>query len=317
MGVRSRTRLPAGAAPSDAPAVLLTGATGFLGGVLLRRLVQDGWAVVVLKRSTSHTDRIADLLPRVAAYDVDRVPTEAAFEGHRIDAVVHCANRYGRAGEPLADVVESNVRFGLRLLDLAVRHRVPAFLQAGTLLPRDVSPYARSKAQFLEWLETFGDRLACVEVAMDHFYGPGDDPSKFVTRVVRDLVCGVDAIALTPGGQRRDFVYVDDCADAFVRVLGAVREVAPGFRRFEVGTGRTTSIRDLVTLAWDLAGRPATRLDFGALPYRPHERTEVTVDLGPIRSLGWSPTVPLEDGLARTVAHERAHPAQGVGPCGT
>ena len=316
MGGRPETRFPTGPGSTGGPAaVLLTGATGFLGGVLLKRLLADGCAVAVLKRSVSRTERIADVLPRAAAYDLDRVPLEAVFEAHRFDAVVHCATRYGRGGERLDEVVEANVLLGTRLLGLAAHHGVAAFVHAGTLLPREVSPYARSKAQFVEWLEDFADRLACVEVAMDHVYGPGDDPSKFVTRVARDLVRDVPEIALTPGEQRRDLVYVDDAADAFVHVLGSVRGAPASFRRVEVGTGRTVSIRELVTLAWRLAGRPSTRLAFGALPYRPHEAMDVAVDPGPLHDLGWRPAVPLEEGLFRLVEHERALRARGDGPC--
>ncbi len=315
MGGPERPRAHAGTAAADPPTVLLTGATGFLGSVLLRRLLAGGYAVVVLKRSTSRTGRILDVLPRTASVDLDRSPPDAVFEAHGIDAVVHCANRYGRSGESLVELVEANVLLGVRLLDLATRHRVPVFLQAGTRLPPDVSPYARSKAQFLEWLRGASDRIAGVEMAMDHVYGPGDDPTGFVTRVVADLVRGVPEIAFTPGEQRRDFLYVDDCADAFVRVLGSVRGAPPGFRRIEVGSGRSTSIRELVGTAWRLAGQPATRLAFGALPYRPHEAMEVTVDLGPLQSLGWRPAISLEEGLRRTIAHQRAH--LGDGPCAT
>src|SRR5512139_3267196 len=101
--------------------VLLSGATGFLGSYLLRALVENGYSVVAVKRSTSNTWRIADHLDRIDVLDADRSPLSEAFERRRIDIVIHAATCYGRKGESVCQVVESNLLLPLELLELAQR----------------------------------------------------------------------------------------------------------------------------------------------------------------------------------------------------
>ena len=97
--------------------ILLTGATGFLGSYLLKDLLLKGYKVVILKRSTSNTDRLESLLDQCVSYDVDIQPLELAFEKQRIDVVIHLACHYGRNDDPIHEVIESNLIFGLRILD--------------------------------------------------------------------------------------------------------------------------------------------------------------------------------------------------------
>ena len=75
--------------------ILVTGATGFLGGHLLKYLVKRGYEVVVLKRSSSDISRIGKIIDHVTTYDVDKTPIELAFKSHRIDVVMHLATSYG------------------------------------------------------------------------------------------------------------------------------------------------------------------------------------------------------------------------------
>src|ERR1041384_4204168 len=118
--------------------VLLTGATGFLGSHLLVGLLTRGHSVVVLKRSSSSTARIADHLSRIRTHDVDRVPLEAAFEHSPIDAVIHAATAYGRNGESAAQVDATNIAFGTELLETAAAAGVTTFVNTGTFSAKGV-----------------------------------------------------------------------------------------------------------------------------------------------------------------------------------
>jgi nucleoside-diphosphate-sugar epimerase len=127
-------------------------------------------------------------------------------------------------------------------------------------------------------------------------YGPGEDPRRLVASVARSLVAGEQA-ATSHGRQLRDFLHVDDVADAFVRlvdsdVTGAVN----------VGSGEGVPILRVVELLAEAAGRPDL-LDVGALPARPDDPDELVADVGRLRDeLGWRPTRDLAEGLAETVA---------------
>jgi nucleoside-diphosphate-sugar epimerase len=292
---------------SEARSILITGGTGFLGSHLLRRLARGPAELIILKRSFSDTWRIAALADRLRFYDIDRAPLRAAFENHDVDVVVHCATNYGRASMAPTTVVEANLTLPLTLLQLATEYRVPAFVNTDTALDRRISHYSLAKHQFLEWLVEYAPRLACVNVTLEHFYGPRDDPTKFVTWVVRSLLAGVPHLDLTPGEQRRDFVFIDDVVSAFEALIPFARSCGPGLHQFEMGSGTSVSIREFVETAKRVCGNNTTDLRFGALPYRVREVMESRADLTRLRALGWEPTVPLSDGLSRTMISDRAH----------
>src|SRR3990167_10294075 len=107
--------------------------------------------------------------------------------------------------------------------------------------------------------------MACVNISLEHFYGPLDDRSKFCTKMIMDLFTGVSHIDLTPGMQKRDFIYVNDVVDAFLRILYYSLSVTKGFYHFEVGTGQNITIKEFIEILCRLTGNTKTKLNFGAL----------------------------------------------------
>ena len=293
----------------------VTGATGYLGSRLARRLHQRGHTVVVLKRSRSNVARIADILPDLRSYDVDVQPVDAIFEKQRYSCLLHCATDYGRTTGSRPSVIDANLVLPLRLLDAAIRHGTPFFVNTDTVLDTRVSDYSLSKRQFREYLAKASASICGINVAIEHFYGPADDASKFVGGMVRRLLAGDARIGLTPGAQLRDFVYIDDVVAAFEKILEhnitspqpAVSGPVAGdaLRCYEVGSGSTVSIREFMTTLCRLAGREHGVLEFGAIQYRENEVMHSQARVAPLLSLGWKPQVGLEEGLWRTLVDEQ------------
>ena len=283
--------------------ILLTGGTGFLGSNLLARLVGKH-SVIVLKRSFSDTGRIKHLLKKVRTYDIDRVPVKEVFDANKIDLVIHCATNYGRSSVPFTEITGANLILPLHLIQESREHGVAAFINTDTILDKGVSAYSLSKSQFVDWMKQFAESLICIDMALEHFYGPFDDRSKFVAKIILDLLNRVERIELTPGRQKRDFIYIEDIVSAFERVIDFTRSAAKSFYRFEVGTAQTIEIRDFVQMAKTLAGNTTTHLDFGALPYRGNEVMESRVDISALLALGWKPQTPLQKGLKETIQLE-------------
>lgn len=289
------------------PTILMTGATGFLGSHLLRALLEQKFQVVVLGRQVSRRERIAPLLSRVVFYERERCDLNEVFEQHSFSMVVHCATHYGRRADLPTDIIEVNLALPLHLLQLCRSWGVRAFLNTDTVLDKRVSHYTLSKKQFVEWLRVFSDEMVGVNVALEHFYGPGDDESKFAMFIVRQLLAGVENLSLTPGEQKRDFVYVEDVVRALQLIIELCLRRDCGFHEFEVGSGHSASVREFVCLARRIAqgSVPTTRLDFGALPYRAGEVMETHINTSQLEALGWHAQVSLEDGLTRTILAER------------
>jgi nucleoside-diphosphate-sugar epimerase len=296
--------------------VLVTGATGFLGSHLTLALVRRGDQVVVLKRGRSDLARLRDVLGALALYDAGGDGVERLLAEHGdLAAVVHAATCYGRDGEPDDVVFEANTAFPLRLLQQAARRKVPLFVHTdtcfntGPLRYTYLKSYSLSKRQFTEWGEHFATRgdIYFVNLKLQHPYGPGDAPGKFVPSVLRQLLDNVESLRLTPGEQKKDFVYVEDVVAALLLVLGRSGELVAPFQEYECGSGEAVSIRQFVETAHALTGS-RTRLLFGALPYREHEIMYSCADTAALRELGWAPRYGLEQGLAQALQLDYGFP---------
>lgn len=128
--------------------ILLTGATGFLGSHLLNALLENSYEVVILKRSFSNTKRIESLLPRVKSYDIDLVDLEDVFNENKIETILHTATNYGRDGSSFFDLIQTNVLFPVKLLELAVKYNIKNFINTDTALNSSVSNYSLTKKTF-------------------------------------------------------------------------------------------------------------------------------------------------------------------------
>lgn len=281
--------------------VLLTGATGFLGSHLFEALINEGHQVVILKRSTSNTWRIDHQLERVVAYNVDEVPVKTAFEQQKIDAVIHTACHYGRNQDSICDVVEGNLMFALRVLEAAILFNTDNFFNTDTLLPKYLNTYSLSKHQFAEWLKQSSEKIKCINLKLEHMYGPKDDKIKFVPWLLDQMINSREEIKLTLGEQKRDFVYIDDVVSAYMLLLSQARTL-PYWNEFDVGTNQLVTVKEFI-LSLQTVVEASTginvegRLNFGAIPYREGEIMEPVVNNAALVKMGWQPKVALDNGL--------------------
>lgn len=285
--------------------ILLTGATGFLGRNLLARLVEDGHKVIILVRHSSSLQRIATLLDRVIVHTVGDASPYDLLHTNKIETIIHCATNYGRGEIDPSELLNVNLIMPLQLLQAGCDSGVRCFINTDTVLDKGVNDYALSKSQFREWLGRYAQKMICVNVALEHFYGPEDDSTKFVSFIVKQLLDGADTIDLTLGEQKRDFIFIDDIVSAFLMILGNCASLEYGYFDYEIGTGDTISIREFVELTKQLSGNTHTQLNFGAVPYRENEAMETFVNTSAIRALGWEPRTPIFEGLSKMIAQER------------
>lgn len=302
--------------------ILVTGATGFVGSHVLRRLVADGRATVAaLIRATSNTWRIDDLSGRFERIEGDLqhlAAAEPAVTAFAPDVLVHLAwsgvtNAF-RNDPRQIDNVEATanlVRLGQRM---GVKHWIGLGSQAeygphdGAI--REDTPtqpttlYGVTKlcagmlAQHL--CATSGIRFAWLRLFSA--YGPMDDPSWMIPHVTLRLLRG-ERPALTAGEQRWEYVYVADAADAIARVA----ETPSAAGMFNLGSGQPETIRSIVERIRDLINRSAP-LGFGEVAYRPDQVMHLEADIAKLTTAtGWTPQTPLDEGLRSTVTWYREH----------
>lgn len=285
--------------------ILITGATGYLGSNLVKSLIQD-YDIVILKRRTSNTIRIESILPSIETINIEDTQICDIFKGKNFAGVIHCATNYGRDENDLDDTIEANLILPLRLLKRAIENKLEFFINTDTILDKRINYYSLSKAQFKDWLVFFSGQIKAVNIELEHFYGKGDDTSKFVSKIIRDLAKNeAKDIELTLGEQKRSFIYIDDVVNAFKVILSSVNNTQEGFTSFQVGSKHQIAIRDFVTLVKELCENTQTQLKFGALPYRKNEVMEVNLDIAPLEKLGWTERTSLKDGLTETIRFDR------------
>jgi len=289
--------------------ILMTGATGFLGSNLLRELIKQKYKVTILKRSFSNVNRIKDLIKSVEFFNLDKASMEDIFKKLDVNVILHCATNYGRANiDPFA-VIDANLLLPLKLLDTGKKNNIKYFINTDTILNKRINYYTLSKSQFKGWLEMYSEELVCVNLLLEHFYGAFDDKTKFVSFIIDKLLNNAAEIDLTEGRQKRDFIYIDDIIEAFIKVLENLDNLKSGIYNYEIGTNKSFEIREVVELIKKISGNTVTRFNFGVIPYRKNEIMDSKADTEAIRKLGWIPKHSLADGLAKTINREKGSEA--------
>ena len=289
--------------------ILLTGATGFLGSHLLKNLLKTSeYEITILKRKTSSTSRISEEIKLLKILDISTNNLKDVLNSREenFDCIIHCATDYGRRQVGFSQVVQSNVFLPLELIDHYIENgNLKCFINIDTLLQKNISTYSLSKYQFKEWLQKYSNKICTINIAIEHFYGPGDDDSKFTSYIIKQLISYAPKIELTPGQQTRDFIYIDDVVNALELIIRYTETSIPGYQEFNIATGETISIENFVKLVQKISCNETTELQFGALPYREYELNSSIIDNSGIVRLGWKPNFNLEAGLTKTIELER------------
>jgi nucleoside-diphosphate-sugar epimerase len=287
--------------------ILLTGATGYLGSHLAKALLNAGHSVVALKRKTSSLQRLEPITARITLIDLDELDFDSLFKKQgKFDTIIHAATCYGRNGESASQIVDANLNFPLKLLDAASMAGVPIFLNTDSALDKFLNAYSLSKAQFSEWGRYFAthNKIRFLNLKLEHFYGTGDDDTKFSSHVIKSCLMNVPELKLTAGEQERDFIHIDDVIAAYMLILEQSASLADWFMELDVGSGDIITIRRFVELVHQLTASKTT-LQFGALPYRAGEVMHSKADVTNLAALGWQKRYGLETGLKQVIALER------------
>ena len=286
--------------------ILITGGTGYLGSHLVKDCIAGGHRVAILKRRASPLVRLHGYESRISMFDLDQGGLGDALRADGgVDAIIHTATAYGRRGENWREVFATNTDLPLRVLSAAIDQGVKLFINTDTVLDPFVNPYALSKTQFREWGQLLArDGATCfVNLRLEHFFGPKDDPTKFTTHVIRSCIENRPRLELTVGEQIRDFIYIDDVVSAYRAVLDKHLFACSGYLHYDVGSGVAVSIRSFVETIHRLS-TSTTILDFGAVPYRENEAMYSQADTAALRSLGWMCVTMLDDGIRKTIEGE-------------
>ena len=321
--------------------LLVTGGAGFIGSAVVRLAVARGHSVVNLDALTyaACLDNVASVAdsPLYAFEQVDirnRAELDRVFATHAPDAVMHLAaeSHVDRSIDGPGDFIETNITGTFNMLEAARKFWLSAGRPEGFRfhhistdevfgsLPDDASvkftettpydprsPYSASKAAsdhlVRAWHETYG--LPVVLTNCSNNYGPYHFPEKLIPVIILNALAGKPLPIYGDGSNIRDWLYVEDHADALLLVLqrGTLGE------SYNIGgENERTNLELVQTLCAILdelrpckTGSYSEQITF--VTDRPGHDARYAIDPGRIRTeLGWRPSVTVEEGLRRTVA---------------
>lgn len=288
--------------------ILLTGSTGFLGSYLLKSFVKSGYEVIALKRSTSNTYKINDYLKKVTLYNIDKVNLEDIFKKHKINIVINTVTNYGRIDNKISSILDTNLIFGLKLLEESVNSNAKAFINTDTLLERNINAYALSKAQLVDWMKFLSNKQTkMINIKIEHMYGALDDENKFIYWLINKLKQNVEKIDLTSGVQKRDFIYIDDIVSAYEIIIQNINTFS-NYEEFELGSGNSIEVKNFVEKIYqEISNKQtlSTKLNFGAVSYRDNENMNIQANIEKLTNLAWKPKVSIKDGIKKILEKEK------------
>lgn len=319
--------------------LLVTGGAGFIGSAVVRLAVSRGQRVVNLDALTyaaclENVASVVDdpLYSFVKADLRDRGVLDDVFSKYAPTRVLHLAaeSHVDRSIDGPAEFMETNVMGTFHLLEAARSHwetkgrpdqfrfhhvstdevfgSLGATGQFTEVTPYDPrSPYSSSKAAsdhlVRAWHETYG--LPVVLTNCSNNYGPYHFPEKLVPVIILNALAGKDLPIYGDGSNVRDWLYVEDHADALLKVL----DEGTNGRSYNIGGENEKTNLELVNILCDILDREQPRVDGKSyadqITYvtdRPGHDARYAIDPTRIRTeLGWRPSVTVEEGLAKTV----------------
>ncbi|OGG04269.1 hypothetical protein A2Z33_03920 [Candidatus Gottesmanbacteria bacterium RBG_16_52_11] len=298
---------------------VVTGASGFVGSNIVRRLLTDGYRVHALVRKGGDPWRLVGLRNKLVLHEGvldSKSRLTALMHKVRPQAVFHLAT-YGSYPTQidLSRVIRVNVNGTANLLESTLRVPYTRLIVAGSSSEygkKDVpmreddavdpnNMYAAAKTAATTLARTFARvyRKPVTIFRLFSVYGPGEEKGRLVRSVIESALAG-EPVRLASGREARDLIYTADIADAFVYTAGLKRQIPDG-EIFNIGTGVQTTIRELAQKVIRLTGSKS-EIKLNAYAGRLWDAYTWKADTAKTRSeIGWTATTGLTDGLKKTI----------------
>lgn len=297
--------------------IFITGAAGFIGANLTRALVTKNYNAHIIAKPESNHWRLKGLEDKITIHKgdlLDKQGLEKILLEIKPDFIYHLT-AYGSYSfqKEAGKIIDVNINGTLNLLNASREIDYKALVITGTSSEygfkekpmketdalQPISFYAASKASATLLSQVFAKEYKKPISIVRPFsvYGPYEEPSRFIPTIINALIQSND-INLTPGDQRRDFVYIDDVIDAYMLFLENDKNLSGEI--YNIGTGKEYSNDEIVQTLFNGTGKN-TNINKGAFEKRMWDTSHWIADISKIKKdLNWKPKVDIEEGLKKT-----------------
>ncbi|MGM0779560.1 MAG: NAD-dependent epimerase/dehydratase family protein [Bacillota bacterium] len=300
----------------EAKRALVTGATGFIGSHLSKRLVKDGWIVHVIVREHSNLSPLKNSGDSINFhyYNGSMATMTEILKTAKPDVVFHLASMFiaQHTSAQIDSLIQSNITFGVQLAEAMVLNGIYCLINTGTswqhFEDKDYSPvclYAATKQAFESLLTYYSEssKLKVINLKLFDSYGPEDYRPKLFS-LLRKASFDISPLIMSPGEQLIDLVYIDDIVDAFLKAASRIEgndEIR--WEDFAVTSRSPISLKEVVNTYQAVTGKKLS-IKWGALPYR---KNEVMLPWSKGKLIpGWKPQVSLIEGIKKMEEVQRA-----------
>ena len=258
--------------------ILITGATGFIGGRLAQFLHQNRHQVTALVRPSSQYSNISSIPCHF--YDGTYQSIAALFQKQTFDIVIHLASMatHDCPADKMESMIAVNITLGSFLLEAMRYYQCPFFINTSTYAKyyngykyKPISFYAATKKAFEDIIEfyTMDRTIRAISLTLYDVYGDHDDRHKLINQLVKSSP-SQPPIAVSPGEQKLQMTFIDDVVNAYLQAMTLLPNIPDHHMIYGVYGEERHTLKDIVALIENLTGRTMP-VAWGKNPYYPFQ----------------------------------------------
>lgn len=295
--------------------ILITGATGFVGANLTRRLINGKDHIHIIIRKSSDTWRIDDIKKKLNFHYADLTnlkETQKVVEKIKPQVIYHLATQTDYLDES-RKILETDIFGTYNLIDVCIKIGFDVFINTGSsseygtknkpMLEVDLlepnSYYATTKAWQTIFCQHLGrdKKLPIITLRLFSVYGPYEMPWRFIPTIIKNCLIGKD-LTLASSKTARDYVFVEDAVDAYLK---AAQKPKLAGEIFNIGSGKQSTFKEVIETIISQTNAQVKQ-NWNVLPGRYFDTNVWLADISKAKKiLDWQPKYSLEQGLNKTI----------------
>jgi nucleoside-diphosphate-sugar epimerase len=290
---------------------IITGSTGFVGLHLTKRLAADNWDVhLIIRQKSNLVSLFKEINKRITFHMHDGTTKKMVNIIKKVKPAIvfHLASLFiaQHQTKDIEPLIKSNVLFGTQLVEAMVINKIYQLINTGTSWQhydnKDYSPvclYAATKQAFEDILRLYIETtpLKIITLKLFDTYGPDDQRQKLFS-LLKKIGKEQKPLAMSPGEQLMDIVYIDDVLDAFVLASEILQYQVKQYEEYAVSSGKPIKLKELAEMYESVTGI-SLPIEWGGRPYRTRE-VMVPWTKGKLLP-GWKPKVSIKEGIAKFI----------------